>query len=90
VVLGAGAVAVHAAMRLTGQPLPIGALAAAQLGVPVAAATVGSQLHLLKPGEPAALILGALVTIGVAVLSGALAARAGLVRPPDEHPPTKR
>jgi Kef-type K+ transport system membrane component KefB len=86
VVLGAGALAVHAAMRLTGEPLPVGGLAAAQLGVPVAAAAIGSQLHLLKPGEPAALILGALVTIGVAVLSGALAARTGLVRPPDQQP----
>ena len=79
VVLGVGAVATHAAMRLTGQPLPIGALASAQLGVPVAAATVGSQLHLLEPGEPAALILGALVTIAVASVSGGLAVRAGLV-----------
>src|SRR6266542_2811729 len=89
VTLGAGALAVHAAMRLTGQALPIGALAAAQLGVPVAAATVGSELHLLQPGEAAALILGALVTIGVAVLSGALAVRAGLVRPPDQRPSTR-
>jgi hypothetical protein len=78
-VLGVGAAVTHAAMRLTGQPLPIGALASAQLGVPVAAATVGSQLHLLEPGEPAALILGALVTIAVASLSGGLAVRAGLV-----------
>jgi Kef-type K+ transport system membrane component KefB len=81
VVLGVGAAATHTAMRLTGQPLPIGALASAQLGVPVAAATVGSQLHLLEPGEPAALILGALVTIAVASLSGGLAVRAGLVTP---------
>jgi Kef-type K+ transport system membrane component KefB len=65
VVLGVGAAATHAAMRLTGQPLPIGALASAQLGVPVAAATIGSQLHLLEPGEPAALILGALVQLRV-------------------------
>jgi Kef-type K+ transport system membrane component KefB len=79
IMLGVGAAATHAAMRLTGQPLPIGALASAQLGVPVAAATVGSQLHLLEPGEPAALILGALVTIAVASLSGGLAVRAGLV-----------
>jgi Kef-type K+ transport system membrane component KefB len=79
VVLGVGAAATHAAMRLTGQPLPIGALASAQLGVPVAAATIGSQLHLLEPGEPAALILGALVTIAVASVSGGLAVRAGLV-----------
>ena len=87
-VLGLGAVAVHVAMRLAGQPLPLGGLASAQLGVPVAAATVGSQSHLLRPGEPAALILGALVTIGVAVLSAGLAVRAGLVdAKPDEAEP---
>jgi Kef-type K+ transport system membrane component KefB len=82
VVLGAGAVVTHALMRLTGQPLAIGALASAQLGVPVAAATLGSQLHLLKPGEPAALILGALVTIAIATLAG------GLVTSPSPAPPT--
>jgi hypothetical protein len=64
VALGFGAVGCHAAMRLTRQPLDLGALAAAQLGVPIAAATLGTQLHLLRLGEPAALILGALVTIG--------------------------
>jgi Kef-type K+ transport system membrane component KefB len=74
-VLGLGAVAVHLSMRAAGQSLPAGGLASAQLGVPVAAATVGTQLHVLQPGEPAALILGALVTIGVAVLCGALLAR---------------
>ncbi|HWC34304.1 MAG TPA: cation:proton antiporter [Mycobacteriales bacterium] len=78
--LGAGAVATHAAMRLTGQPLALGALCAAQLGVPVAAATLGTQLHLLAPGQPAALILGALVTIAVATLSG------GALAPPAESP----
>jgi len=79
VVLGVAAITVHAAMRLAGQPVSIGALAAAQLGVPVAAATVGSELHLLEPGEPAALILGALVTVAVATAAGGLAVRAGLV-----------
>jgi Kef-type K+ transport system membrane component KefB len=83
VALGVGAVAVHAAMRPTGQPAPIGVLASAQLGVPVAAATVGSQLHLLGPGEPAALILGALVTIAAASIAGGLAVRAGLVTAAD-------
>lgn len=83
--LGLGAVLTHALMKVTKQPLPLGALAAAQLGVPVAAATLGAQLHtaagqpLLQPGEPAALILGALITIGVAAAAGAMAARAGLV-----------
>jgi Kef-type K+ transport system membrane component KefB len=88
VALGAGAVAAHAAMRLTGQPLPAAMLTAAQLGVPVAAATIGSQSGALRPGEPAALLLGALVTIGVAVLSAGLAVRAGLVEPPAVPTPT--
>jgi hypothetical protein len=68
-------------MRLTRQPLPAATLTAAQLGVPVAAATIGSQSGVLRPGEPAALLLGALVTIGVAVLAAGLAVRAGLVAP---------
>lgn len=73
--LGFGAVATHAATRFLGQPLPLTALAATQLGVPVAAVTVGTQLHQLEPGEPAALILGALVTMAVAGVAGALAAK---------------
>jgi Kef-type K+ transport system membrane component KefB len=85
-VLGLGAAATHMAMRLTGQPLRFGGLAAAQLGVPVAAATLGTQLHLLEPGEGAALILGALITIGVAVGCGAAAAR----RDRSDHPENAR
>jgi Kef-type K+ transport system membrane component KefB len=80
--LGLGAVLAHAALRLGGQPLPISWMAAAQLGVPVAAATTGTQLGLLEPGEPAALLLGALVTVAVAVLGGSVAARQGLVVAP--------
>jgi Kef-type K+ transport system membrane component KefB len=79
VVLGVGAVVAHALMRLIGQPLPLAAMASAQLGVPVAAATVGTQLHLLEPGEPSALILGALITVVATVAAGSLAARAGFV-----------
>ena len=75
VLLGLAAVLAHAAMRVTGQPLPVAALAAAQLGVPVAAATLGTQLQLLRPGEPAALLLGALVTIAATAVGGSLAAR---------------
>ena len=78
IVLGLGAVLTHASGALTGQPLPLAALASAQLGVPVAAATVGGQLHLLKAGEAAALILGALLTIAVATLAGSLGARSGV------------
>ena len=73
--LGLGAVLAHCAIRALGQPVAIGALAAAQLGVPVAAATLGTQLHLLKPGQPAALLLSALVTIGIAAAAAAHLAR---------------
>jgi Kef-type K+ transport system membrane component KefB len=82
--LGVGAVAVHALMWLSGQPVPLAMLAAAQLGVAVGAATLGTQLHLLRPGEPAALMLSALVTIVVAAVSGALVANAGLTRRQDD------
>lgn len=75
--LGLGAVLCHLVPWLWGQPLPLALLATAQLGVPVAAATVGSQLGVLEPGEASALVLGALVTIAVAIAGGALAGRRG-------------
>jgi Kef-type K+ transport system membrane component KefB len=80
--LGGGAVAAHLVARLLGEPVPLALLAAAQLGVPVAAATIGGQLGLLEPGEASALVLGALVTVAVAVAGGSLAVRAGLVEAP--------
>ena len=83
--LGLGAVLSHAAGRLVGQPLSLGVLAAGQLGVPVAAATVGVQLHVLAPGEPAALLLGALVTVGTTAAAAARAARRG-TGPPARDP----
>ena len=85
VLLGAAAVGAHGLMRLTGQPIRVGALAAAQLGVPVAAATVGAQLGVLEPGEAPALLLGALLTVAVAVVSSGLLARTAQLRatPPD-------
>ena len=74
-------------MRSAGQPTAIGALAAAQIGVPVAAATLGSQLHLLKPGQPAALILAALVTIVIAAVAAAHLAGQRVAAPdPDPNP----
>ncbi|MFT4082826.1 MAG: cation:proton antiporter [Nocardioides sp.] len=76
VALGLGAALVHVAGgRVLGQPVPMGLLAAAQLGVPVAAATVGGQLGVLRAGEASAIMLGALSTIGLAVLGGVVAAR---------------
>ncbi|WP_406830788.1 cation:proton antiporter [Pedococcus sp. KACC 23699] len=73
--LGLGAVITHLAPRLSGQPFSLGVVASAQLGVPVAAATLGTQSHLLSGGEPAALVLSALVTIGAAAVGATRAAR---------------
>jgi Kef-type K+ transport system membrane component KefB len=84
--LGVGAVLAHAVGRLLKQPLTLAVLSAAQLGVPVAAATLGSEEHLLLPGEPAALMLGAIVTIAATSVAGVLAARtAGGATPTAEH-----
>jgi Kef-type K+ transport system membrane component KefB len=74
--LGVAAVLAHAATGFLGLPLPLGLLSSAQLGVPVAAVTIGTQSNLLLPGEAAALILGALVTIGVSAIAGG---RAGVL-----------
>jgi len=62
-------------MRVTGQPVAIGAIACAQLGVPIAAATLATQLDLLGPGEAPALILGALVTVAISTVAGGVVAR---------------
>ncbi|MCL2736250.1 MAG: cation:proton antiporter [Propionibacteriaceae bacterium] len=75
VVLGVCAVGAHAVTRAMGQPLSYAVLSSAQLGVPVAAATLGRQLGVLRPGEDAALLLGALVTIAAATVAGHRAAR---------------
>jgi Kef-type K+ transport system membrane component KefB len=75
VLLAAGAVLSHSVARFTGQPLDLASLGAAQLGVPIAAATVGTTLNVLEPGESAALILGALITVAVATAAGGSAAR---------------
>ena len=72
VVLGLAAVGVHLVTKLLGAPLPLAVLSAAQLGVPVGAATLGTQQHLLSSAEAAALVLGALVTIAAVAVAGAL------------------
>ena len=70
--LGIGALLSHVALAVTGQPVAVAALAATQVGVPVAAATLGTQLGVLHPGESAALLLGALITIASASVSARL------------------
>ena len=73
--LGVGAIAAHCVGKLFGQPLTLATLSAAQLGVPVAAATLGTEQHLLAPGEPSALMLGALITVATTSIAGVLLAR---------------
>jgi Kef-type K+ transport system membrane component KefB len=82
--LGLGAVLSHSLARITGQPLSLSSLGAGQLGVPVAAAALGTSLHVLEPGEPAALVLGALVTVAAATIAGGAAVRHGQVSSPTE------
>ena len=68
--LGAGAVSVHAVMALTGQPMRLAVVSAAQLGLPLAVVTLGQQNGILAPAEGAAVMLGAVVTlVAVAVAS---------------------
>jgi len=79
--LGVGAAIAHVVMVVTRQPASLGLLAGAQLGVPVAAATIGTQLHVLAAGEASAMMLGAIVAIALAVAGGSVAVRAGLLAP---------
>jgi Kef-type K+ transport system membrane component KefB len=66
--LALAAVVVHAAAWFVGQPLPLAVLTGAQLGVPVAAVTIGTGNHLLAPGEGAAILAAMLVSVAVSAL----------------------
>lgn len=67
--LGVAALIAHGALAVSKQPFPVAVLTAAEVGVPLAAATVGTQLHALAPGEDAALLLGALVTVATTAVA---------------------
>ena len=90
VALGIGAVLVHLALRAVGQPVSMGLLASAQIGVPVAAATVGAQLGVLAPGESSALILGALITVAAATLGAPIRPEVPVTVSPDRPASTGR
>ncbi|HEX4443519.1 MAG TPA: cation:proton antiporter [Galbitalea sp.] len=75
VCLGVGAIAAHLVGLFFREPVSLGVMSAAQLGVPVAAATIGQQSHLLAAGEPAALILGALISIAGLAIASSVASR---------------
>lgn len=70
-----GTVAIHAAARLLGQPLPLAVLAGAQLGVPVAAVTIGTVGHLLAAGEGSAILAAALASVAITGYAATRAAR---------------
>ncbi|BBZ73950.1 cation:proton antiporter [Mycobacterium paraseoulense] len=89
--LGLGAVLAHCAGRLLGQPFTLAVLSAAQLGVPVAAATIGAEEHLLVAGEASALMFGALLTIAATSIAGAVASRTQVTKGPSAAgPPNPR
>ncbi len=81
----------HCAGRLLGQPLTLAVLSAAQLGVPVAAATIGTEEHLLVAGEASALMFGALLTIAATSIAGPFASRNQVTNGPSaQGPPNPR
>jgi Kef-type K+ transport system membrane component KefB len=82
--LGLGGALAHCAGRLLGQPLTFAVMSCTQLGVSVAAATIGTQRHLLAAGEASALMFGALLTIAATSIAGTLAARGQTVTKADK------
>lgn len=69
--LGLVGVTVHAIPFITKQPLPLAIATGGQLGVPIGAVTLGQQQGMLNEWEPAAILLGAVVTIaGIAFIMG--------------------
>ena len=79
--LALGTAVLHALAAFAGQPLPLALLAGAQLGVPVAAVTIGTRSGLLVPGEGGAILAAALVSIAVASAAAASASRSGTASP---------
>lgn len=76
IVLSASIVVVHAgAARLVRLPVPAGLIAAAQMGVPAAAVSVGLSTGILRPGQGAAVLAATLVSIGMMALGAKLLAR---------------
>jgi Kef-type K+ transport system membrane component KefB len=63
ILLCLGALLAHLPSALFGQPKRNIFLASAQLGIPAAAVTLGSQNHIISPGQAGAIMLSALVTI---------------------------
>lgn len=76
-------VAVHLiGARVTGQPLPAGLAATAQLGLPAGVATIGLNQHILTPAQAAAILLAALATNALSPTGIALLRRTEPAQPP--------
>jgi Kef-type K+ transport system membrane component KefB len=82
VCLGLAGIVAHLAARATGLPWLLSVMSAGQLGVPVAAAALGVQLRLLAPGEDAALLLGALITVASTTIAASIYTHRNGSRPP--------
>jgi Kef-type K+ transport system membrane component KefB len=67
--LGAAAILAHAVNALAGQPIPLAITASAQLGVPVAAVTIGQSTGVFTAGQGGAIMLAALITIIATLIS---------------------
>jgi len=63
VLLGLGALVAHAINVITHQPLSLAVTTSAQLGVPVAAVTIGQKTGILSAGQGGAIMLAALITV---------------------------
>jgi Kef-type K+ transport system membrane component KefB len=81
----ASAVAHVVAAAVTKLPVSFGLLASAQIGVPAAVASIGLSTHALRPGQAAAIVGAAVVSLVVA--SGG-AAWCDLSPPPNAPPPS--
>jgi Kef-type K+ transport system membrane component KefB len=79
-------VAVHCVGRLFGQPINLAVLTSAQLGVPVAAVTIGTRTNLLDHGEGGAILAAALLSVAITGVAATLAARSVVQQPADEQP----
>jgi Kef-type K+ transport system membrane component KefB len=75
VLLGAAAILTHAANALAHQPLPLAITASAQLGVPVAAVTIGQTTGVFNAGQGGAIMLAALITIFATMISNSRPSR---------------
>jgi Kef-type K+ transport system membrane component KefB len=77
-----------AAAYLTQQPAASGLAASVQLGVPAAVVALGLTLHLISPGAGAAVMVAALISIGISGAGVSLLSRfaAGASPPPAPAP----